>query len=232
MLRSLLSAIIIITLCSCGKEQGVPARIRQKTLSSSQALEQQALGLLGVSTKTDAYFNSLSSQSIRNDTLGFRVESKAKADGSLDFTIEHYETFDQNKCRDTSLTVNIPANKIDRKWNEISTLKLMCFDGSCSSLLMVIKQSSSSFADANGNIVSAYVPVLLQTNNPVGGSRLYIPVAATNPIFLQFKDSYNTICGTPENIVRIPTQIAIDPTDGLPVDPNYVPYDPNNTWIY
>jgi hypothetical protein len=232
MLRTLFTLLILISVVGCGKEEGVKARLYQKTILTPKMVEDQAINYLDKSTKTSADLNSLSSQAIRNDTLGFRIKSVPGANDSLDFRIEHFDNLVGDRCRNTYQDVNITSSKRNTIWTETDTLKLMCLNYSCDTLILVLKRASSSFYDGNGAIVRAYVPIILHAQDPVNGPRYYIAGTTADSMFLRLKNDVNTICTKSDLVNYVQTQIAISPEDDNGPRYDYFPHDDNNTWIY
>lgn len=230
MFKVFLSLVIVCGLAACGKEQGVTARLHKKVNKAPDQVAQQAVQALSNSGKQQGNWNSLSSQAIRNDTLGFRVETTPGANASLNLRVEHFVGFEANKCRNTIQDMNIPVSKLS-EWNSSKSLSMRCYDSSCKYMIIIIEQSPSSFIDGNGQLVPAFVPVLFATKDAVNGRRSYNPESAMDP-FLNLKLDVNTICNTSDQVVRNETEYVIAPVDNTPPTYNYFPDPDNNTWIY
>ncbi|MCC6137958.1 MAG: hypothetical protein IT287_04955 [Bdellovibrionaceae bacterium] len=229
MLKALVSIIIVCGLVACGKEEGVKARLHKKTTPAPDQVAQQAFQALSTSGKEQGNMNSISSQAIRKDTLGFRVKTTPGANATLDLRVEHFTGFDANKCRNSVQDMNIPVSKL-AGWNTSKTLSMRCYDGNCKFMLLILEQGISSFADGTGQLLPAFVPVILETKDVVDGPRYYYPSTAMDP-FLNI--AVNTICNPSDQVIRHETQYVIAPIDdtGGP-DYNYFPDPDNNTWIY
>jgi hypothetical protein len=226
MLRSFFYIIISVALVSCGKEQGVEAKIHRKTNVTPQMVVTTAKNMLP--KKSVGQENSISSQSIRQDTYGFRVKSQANSSGTTLFTIEHFERLPDNKCRNTIHTIDISSNSLD-KWSRASTMQVSCYDKNCNYLLLLIEQSASSFADGKGTLVPAYVPVILEKVEKSSGI-YYEAMNVSETPFLKLE--VDTICMNSSQVVKYPTHFAISPVDDNAPKYDYYPDQYNNTWIY
>lgn len=228
MLRSLFYILISVALVSCGKEQGVEAKLHRKTNVTPQMVVTNAAGMLPTK-KSAGQETSVSSQSIRQDTYGFRVKSQANTSGSTIYTVEHFERLPDNSCRNTIHSIDIPSNKL-QSWNASSTMQVRCYDSNCSYLLLLLEQSGSSFTDGNGAIVPAYVPVILEkVIKPSGGTYFEAMLVTTMP-FLKLE--VDTTCMNSSQVVKYPTHFAISPVDDYAPKYDYYPDPYNNTWVY
>lgn len=226
MLRSLFYVIISVALISCGKEQGVEAKLHRKTNPTPQNVVSSATAMLP--SQKRSYETSVSSQSIRQDTYGFRVKSQTNNNGTTDFRIEHFERLANNSCKNTIQDINVQTNKL-QNWNSSSTMQMRCFDSNCSYLVLIIEQASSSFTDGTGTLVPAFVPVILEKVTKESGVYYETTLTSTMP-FLKLE--VDTTCFNSAQIVRYPTQFAVSPIDNNSTGYNYFPDPYNNTWIY
>lgn len=230
MFKFVLTIIIGLLLIGCGKEQGVTARLHEPTEPTPKLVSDNAYRALNLSQnaqfKQDG--SSLSSQAIRKDTLGFHMESKPANNDSTHIKIQHFQGLDANKCRNTVQEATINNSDLT-KLTTIKTASVMCQDSKCKYILLVMYTSSSSYVDGNGKLVGAYVPVILKTEDAVGGPRRYIPMNSQDP-FMTFKQ--NTRCNHVDETVFEQEQMVISPVDETRPSYNYSPGQGNNTWVY
>lgn len=226
MFRSLLYIVVLLGITACGKEQGVEARLHEPTKNVPQEIIQQASRTLP--SKNSQYSKSVSSDAIRNDTLGFRVKSVANKDGSTNLRVEHFEGYDSDaKCRNTVHELKIEAGA---KVAQGSTISVSCLDNACNYIMIVLEQGLSSFVDNNGSLVQAYVPLVLEKVVEHGGTYFKPMLTSTTP-FLKLEN--NTTCPKSDQVVRYPVQYAVSPVDDSIDQPYEYFSDPyNNTWVY
>lgn len=227
MLRTFIVLAATLLFVGCGKEQGAKARLHLNTYAAPESVIQQGTAELNKTGTTQAVFQSVSSQSIRNQTLGMRITSNVGANNTVEFIIEHFEGMDQNKCRSTVQPLKVSTSNLTQ-WTKGTGISLICHDTSCTYLMVIIDRTHSSMLDSNG-FIPAFVPIILGTPHPTGGKRTYNTTQARDP-FLSLK--VNTICITPDALVNHENPVAISPVDNQGPDYNYFPDNDNNTWIY
>lgn len=228
MLKIFFLTLMSLILWGCSNEQGIPTRLHQKTEPIPAEIVSSASRRLDLNGKMVVYGSSLSSQALRQDTLGFVLHTTPAGDGQVSLQLNHYQSYNNNNCRNTIQTGTFKLSELSTSWKALNTAEVSCFNLTCDYMMVVMQFSLSSFVDGTGEPVPAYVPVIFSTTDPVNGPRNYRLAEATTP-FLSLDT--NLICPQSDEVVIEQRQYIIPPVDTSVPDYSYFPDLDNNTWI-
>ena len=208
----LMSSLLLI-LSGCGNSaDSIPYKMPQKIRSAPLSVEQKALKLYG---KKEVKANSLSSYSIRQETIGVNVDfsqSQQNA-GKLDMKITISYSSQKNTCSRIEYRVETTENQLKNSLSPVEHLgQIQCLDN-CKYIYLLIEKSPSSVASADGVLVEAAVPVILENTKSTLAGGSYIPSASFDARFLRFEDGNSYYCVAAEHVYDQPSQMLI------PIDP-------------